>query len=280
MSDTILNKDLEMFLKETKDLLHDDKAGVKKKDRKLKKTIAFASGKGGVGKTTLAVNLGLALLNKKLDMGVFDADLGMADGDILLGTKVEFTLMDYLKGLASWEEIVHKSHGLKLISAGTGVAELANIGEMEKSFIYSNIISQIDCDYLIVDTGAGISENTTYFLEKADIPVIVITPEPTSICDGYGIIKTLLKNNIKNEINVIINRAYDEDEANVTFLNIEKVVEKFYNKKINFAGFIPEDRDISYALFSRKPVYLMKDKPIIKFIEKVTGFLYNKLESE
>ncbi|MFA7577333.1 MAG: AAA family ATPase [Candidatus Muiribacteriota bacterium] len=274
---------IDEFLAETKKLIEDNQSkNSSEKEELIKsrpKIISVASGKGGVGKTTLSVNLALSLIEKGLKLTLFDADMGMADSDILLGATINTTLMDYLNGKIDFDEIIHKVLGMDLISGGSGVAELANLGRMERNYIYSDILKKIHTEYMIIDTGAGISENTTFFMLEADIRLIVITPEPTSIVDGYGMIKTLFKMGCPT-VYVVINRAFDEIEAKATFENIKNVASKTFNNNLIYCGYVPDDRDVQYALFQRKPVFLLKEKPVVKFIEKVGGFLYNTLEAE
>ncbi|PLX18775.1 MAG: hypothetical protein C0601_03790 [Candidatus Muiribacterium halophilum] len=262
------------LIKETKELLIEEP--FEKESANTPSVISFSSGKGGVGKTTLSINIAIDLANKGNKVTLLDADLGLSDGDILLGKEIHNTLIDYLEGRCDFQSIKNSFYGITFISAGSGVSQIANMDDDEKKYVFNDIIKKIDSDYLIIDTGAGISSNTTFFVEQSDIAVVVVTPEPTSIVDAYGLIKTMYLKGYKN-ISVIINRAIDDDEAISTFQNLARVVKKYFSFDLSYFGFIPEDREVQFALYKRIPVILQKEKSVSKKIEKVSGLLYNDL---
>jgi len=260
------------LIQETKELLEE-----KTDDKRLEKNpliFSFSSGKGGVGKTTLSINIAIDLAEKGLDVTLLDADLGLSDGDILLGKQIPNTLIDYLEGRCSFDDIKNAFFGLTFISAGSGISQIANMDDDEKKYVFSDMIKRIRGDILIVDTGAGISSNTTFFVESSDLAVVVVTPEPTSIVDAYGLIKTMFLKGYKS-ISVVINRVIDEEEAVSTFTNLSRVIKHYFSFDIEYAGFIPEDREVQYALYKRIPVILQREKAVAEKIEKVSGLLYN-----
>ncbi|MCK9225317.1 MAG: P-loop NTPase [Candidatus Muirbacterium halophilum] len=261
------------LIAETQQLVEKDNIIVKP-ENKIKKIISIASGKGGVGKTTLAVNFSLALSALNIKTTLLDVDLGLGDGDIIMGLSLKNTLIDFLTKKVDFKSIVNRYFDIDFISAGSGISELADLGDTEKNFIWNSIKSNLHTDVLFVDTGAGISSNTTFFLKRSDFTIIIATPEPTSFVDAYGAIKTMFARGYNN-ILVLINRAYDEEEALDIFSRMNRVSEKSLGKSLTYLGFIPEDKEYQYALFKRKPVFFDKDSQARFYIEKVIGLLYN-----
>ena len=157
------------------------------------KTIAISSGKGGVGKTSLAVNTSIKLSMQGMNVALLDADFGMANSHILLNQKVNKTVQDILEHSIDIEEVVHDtSSGLKLIPGGSGILELLNLDSKKRWEIIRSLDPLKDSlEYLIVDTPAGASDASLEFAAACDKVVVVLVPEPTSFMDAYAFIKAL-----------------------------------------------------------------------------------------
>lgn len=228
------------------------------------RVIAVASGKGGVGKTNLVVNLAVELTRRGKRVVVFDADLGMANVEVLLGIIPRYTLYDFLFDDRSIDEIMAVSpQGIHVISGGSGFVELANLDHYSRQRLEQGL-QELDkkFDYVLVDTGAGISKTVLGFVAACDEVIVVITPEPTSLTDAYGLIKVLSKFNIHREIMVVVNRISNEKDALVTFARMDTAATKFLQAKLINTGFIPEDSVVGKAVKSQVPYTLMAPKSL------------------
>ncbi|MCO4783523.1 MAG: MinD/ParA family protein [Candidatus Cloacimonetes bacterium] len=220
-------------------------------------TIAVTSGKGGVGKSNIVSNLAIqfGLAGKKVM--VLDADLGMANLDVLFGVRPKYTLYHCLEGGKDLLEVITSvNQNVKLIAGGSGIAQLAELPEEARnSFLESLQKIRQYTDILLIDTGAGISSNVTGFLSYADEVLLVSTPEPTSMADCYGIIKTLTrtKQELPN-LGVLVNRSNTPMEAYEVSTKLTTLSEKFLNVKVNYKGYILEDESIQKAVRSQRPL--------------------------
>ncbi|AEF94627.1 Cobyrinic acid ac-diamide synthase [Desulfotomaculum nigrificans CO-1-SRB] len=223
------------------------------------RVIAVASGKGGVGKTNLVVNLAVELRRRGKRVAIFDADLGMANAEVLLGIVPQYTMYDFLfKGKSIKDIMVCAEQGIYVISGGSGFLELANLDSRSRQRL-SQCLQELedDFDYILVDTGAGISKTVLGFVAAADEVIVVITPEPTSLTDAYGLIKILAKYHVHDEIMVTVNRAADEKEAQRTFKRLELTASRFLQIKLINLGFIPEDHAVVRAVKNQQPFMIM-----------------------
>jgi flagellar biosynthesis protein FlhG len=222
------------------------------------RAIAVASGKGGVGKTSLSVNLAICLAKMGCRITLFDADLGMANVEVMLGLAPPYSLYDVLFGDKSLEEIIVQGpQGINIISGGSGFLQMANLDQQRRKQLITmlNQFSNQD-DFLIIDTGAGISKNVLGFVAAAGEVIIVATPEPTSLTDAYALIKVLANFKIPSEIHIVINRSYNGREARRTLDRLQATTGRFLNIKINSLGWLPEDRLVSQAIKSQEPFVL------------------------
>ncbi len=228
----------------------------KNKEKKKSRVIAFTSGKGGVGKTNIVANVAylLSTINKKVI--VFDADLGLANIDILLGLKPKHSLIDVIKNGKKMKEIMIKvNDNFHVIPAGSGVEEMANISEPVFSKIKDELMEIIkDTDVLLIDTGAGISKKVTSFIKSSEEIVVVTTPEPTSMADAYAVIKIASTNYKKENISVFVNMAKSKQEAETTYENLNKICKKFLNKEFKYSGFSLIDKNLPSAVKQQKAV--------------------------
>ncbi len=228
----------------------------KAKDKKKSRVIAFTSGKGGVGKTNIVANLAylLSTINKKVI--VFDADLGLANIDILLGLKPKHTLIDVIKKGKKMKDIMIKvNNNFLVIPAGSGVEEMANISEAVFSKIKDDLQEIIkETDILLIDTGAGISKKVTSFIKSSEEVVVVTTPEPTSMADAYAVIKIASSNYKRENINIFVNMAKNQQEAETTYNNLNKICKKFLSKEFRNGGYSLIDKNLPLAVKQQKAV--------------------------
>lgn len=228
----------------------------KNSESKCAKIIAVSSGKGGVGKTAFTVNLGLSLANLGKKVLMLDADLGLANLHVLLGLIPNFNLQHVIKGEKELEEIIlQKGSNLQIIPGGSGIKDLANLQEGQIQ-LFLDKLSQLDeeYDFFLIDTGAGLSESILNFIYPSDEVIIVTTPEPTSLTDAYGLIKTLVIQNYRGNFNIVINKAMSKREGSFTAQKLSKVVEKFLNNcSIHILGVVLYDKIVSESIKKQKP---------------------------
>jgi flagellar biosynthesis protein FlhG len=220
------------------------------------RVLSFTSGKGGVGKTHIVVNLAYALQQLGARVMILDADLGLANVDVLLGLAPQFNLQHVLEGKKTLSEIlVQGPAGMTILPASTGVCEVAHISEAQR-FHLLDALDELhhDFDYLLVDTGAGISNNVIYFNLAAQEIVIVVTPEPTSLTDAYALMKVLAKQYAEKRFKVVMNAVADDVEAEESFRRLSMVTERFLNVSLDFFGAIPHDNAFSWAVRQQKPL--------------------------
>jgi flagellar biosynthesis protein FlhG len=235
---------------------------IMQKNKSAKKTkfrvITVSSGKGGVGKTNFVINLAVSLRNKGLRITVLDADFGMADIDVLMGIKCNYTIYDMLYGNKHLEDIiVNADDGIKLISGGSGIKELANITDAKMKKLVDEFSKLQDVDILLVDTGAGLSKTVLKFIELADDVLIITNPEPTAITDAYGLIKVIYKNKLNDNIYLVINRVKNIKEAQDTYDKLSKTVYAFLSEKIKYLGFVSDDSKVRMSVVEQKPFFIL-----------------------
>lgn len=224
-------------------------------------SIAVTSGKGGVGKTNTAVNLAISLGQTGKRVLLFDADFGLANVHVLLGTKPTKSVADFLdKKCTMKESITSFSDNMKIISGGSGLTELLNLDNRRRHQIFSGI-SNLDqgIDYLIVDCPAGAADGTLFFASASDLVVVVLIEEPTSFLDAYALIKAAnLDTGVKN-FAVVVNMADNKSVAKSSFEKFREIAMRFLDVNLHYAGMIPHSKDIKRAVAQRKPVTI--DKP-------------------
>jgi flagellar biosynthesis protein FlhG len=219
--------------------------------------ISISSGKGGVGKTNIVANLGLALTRLGKRVLVLDADLGLANIDILLGLTPRFTIEHLLTGQKRLQDIlVSGPEGMVILPAGSGIPELTELNEGQKLFLL-NEMDQLSqrIDLLLIDTGAGIAANVLYFNLAAQESIIIITPEPTSLTDAYALIKVLATRHQKKHFIVLANAVANELEAKEVFRKISLVADRFLGSvSLDYLGFVPLDEHVLKAVRKQKAV--------------------------
>jgi len=222
------------------------------------KIITLTSGKGGVGKTVTSINLGLCLAATGKRVVLVDADLGLANVDVLLGVNHPYNLYHVLTGEVSLNDvIVEHPAGLQIIPGGSGLSRLANLSEFERQHLLQ-ILSDLQnqCDIILFDTAAGINKNVMAFVDLADLVMVVTTPEPAAITDAYAMIKTTVQQQAQGRICVLLNRVSSRHEARACQQRLAQVTKRFLNAGIYDAGYILEDSYVSQAVRTRKPFVL------------------------
>ena len=251
----------------------------KKKVKNCAKVIAVTSGKGGVGKTSVTVNLAIALSQKGNRVVIIDADLGLSNVDVVFGIVPKYTLLDCVNGEKGILEILCDGpNNIKFTSGGSGVQELLNLDKNSLDSFIANI-SLLDhiADYILIDTGAGLSDTVMKFVLSAEEVILVITPEPTSITDAYALVKTVSYTKKDCLINVLINRADSEYEAKNVYNNFAMVSDRFLDMKLESIGYLPYDQSFTKSVKMQKPYILNYPKnSTSKLISDIADSIINR----
>ena len=242
-------------------------------------TIAVASGKGGVVKTSLAVNCAVKLSMDGKKVVLLDADFGLANAHIMLNQKVDATIAEFLEGKKNIEELVHISvAGLKLIPGGSGVLEIMNIDSKKRWQVIRSLDHiKDDLDVLIVDTPAGASDSSIEFAAACGQILVVLVGEPTSFMDAYAFIKALHIEKGVEKVSIVVNLAKDASHANQSFNSFKKIVTQFLSVEISLAGWLPSTQIISNSIIARKPFVLNPkadpslNKKIVEINQNIEG---------
>lgn len=249
------------------------------------RVITVTSGKGGVGKSNLAINLAIAMSRMGQKVVVLDADFGLANIEVMLGIRPKYNLADLMfRGKSLLDIITEGPEGIGFISGGSGIKELTNLTR-EQLINLSSRLEELDkrADVVIIDTGAGISDNVMEFVTLSAEVLLVVTPEPTSITDAYALLKTLDRRpefarehcNIK----LIANRTTNEKEGQELFEKLSLVADKFLNISLEYIGSIPVDKNINKAVMKQKAVSIaFPDSISSKAIEEMTGKILDNSE--
>lgn len=221
------------------------------------RVVSVTSGKGGVGKTNVVSNLAMALAGMGKRVLIWDADLGLANIDVLLGLKPEYNIHHLLKGEKSLKEIIIDGPGgIKIMPASSGIQELSALGEGQKVRLLSELDDyEEELDFLLVDTGAGISSNVMYFNLAARELIVVVTPEPTSITDAYALVKVMSTRYNRKEFAILPNMVASEREAKGVFQLLAAVADKHLDSiSLDYLGYIPSDTLLPKAVRQQKAV--------------------------
>ncbi len=229
-----------------------------RKPKRLARVISITSGKGGVGKTTVTVNLAIAFAKLGKKVAIFDADLGLANVHILLGVKPKLNMRHVIEDNFKLDEaIVEGPMGIKLISGGQGVREMANLTADQRRVLLRQLDRlEKEVDILLIDTGAGISENVLRFATFADETIVVTTPNIAAAADGYSIIKILLEMEPQSKIGVVANQVASMYHSKNVFNRINAAAIKHLNTPLGDLGFIIEDPKVEAANQARKPLLM------------------------
>ncbi|MBP8991208.1 MAG: MinD/ParA family protein [Spirochaetes bacterium] len=231
------------------------------KNKQKTKIIAISSGKGGVGKTNFAVNLAIAYSKLGKKTIVMDADLGLANVNVILGVIPKFNLYHVIKNKKTMKEIVLDTpYGIKIIAGASGFSQLANLSDEQRDVFIQSLSELETADIIIIDTGAGVSNNVLSFILAADETIIITTPETTSITDAYGIIKSIYSLEKDIPIKLVINKCSSIMEGKKVADRIINISFQFLSIKVENLGYIMQDEIVEKAVRVQKPFYTLNPK--------------------
>ena len=220
------------------------------------RVIAITSGKGGVGKTNLTVNLAIAMAKIGRRVLIVDADLGMANVDVVLGTVSKHHLLHLLQPDVALEDVlIHGPYGVNYISGGSAIERALDFSPKERQCLLDKLAAcEKLADIVLVDTGAGLGRNVLDFILAADEVILVTTPEPTALTDAYAVMKAYSRNSEKKDLKIVVNRVYDEDECNEVLTKLRRTSEKFLSLPLTSLGMVYEDRSVMNAVKNQQPL--------------------------
>lgn len=220
----------------------------------ITRVISLTSGKGGVGKTNMTVNLATSLARMGNSVLILDADLGLANVDILLGLTPKYNLHDVLNGKRSLEDVlVDGPNGVSVIPAASGIESLSNLNTEDKLLLMEALENlSLDFDYMLIDTKAGIGSDVMFFNSAASEIFVVINNEPTSLTDAYALIKVLANNYGEKTFSVISNDVIDAAEGIKAYERLQQVVDRFLKVKLSYIGHVPSDPLVNEAVRAQR----------------------------
>ncbi|MEG1256032.1 MinD/ParA family protein [Clostridium sp.] len=221
------------------------------------KIFTITSGKGGVGKSNIVINLAIALRKLGKKVLVLDADLGMGNADVLVGTIPKYTIFDVIFNNKSINDVVINGPlGIKILCGGTGLSRLDDLDTDQRMRLIEKLGEIKSFEYILIDTGAGINRTVMAFIECSHEVFIVTTPEPTALTDAYSLLKTVCNYKVKDSAKIIVNKVLDEKEGNNTFSRLNNSAQKFLGAELVHLGNVAEDRRLVQAVRMQKPVIL------------------------
>ncbi len=222
------------------------------------RVIAISSGKGGVGKTSVTTNLGIALAQLGAKVCILDADTGLANINILLNLRPEYTIEHLLNGEKNIDEIMLEGPlGIKVVPAASGITECVDLNPQQHQLL-SQALENLESrfDYLLVDTAAGIGDTVLEFIASSQYCVLVVSPEPTSLTDAFALMRVMKRRALKQPIYTIVNRAPSVGKANEIFRRFSAAAKKYLHTRIGYMGSIAEDPAISSAICLQTPIII------------------------
>ena len=222
------------------------------------RVITVTSGKGGVGKSNISVNLAINFRRQGKRVVIFDADFGLANVEVIFGVVPKYSLFDLIyQNLGITDVLTSGPFGIDFSSGGTGVQELFNLDNHQIEYMIRQLY-KLDtiADIIIIDTGAGISDAVMNFILASNEILLITTPEPTAITDAYAVLKAIKKregveNLQKKSINLLVNRVENDAEGLEIFKKLNKVTERFLHVKLNNIGFLPNDKSLEKAVIEQ-----------------------------
>lgn len=225
------------------------------KDRATR-VYSITSGKGGVGKTAVTANIAVSLARLGKKVLILDADLGLANIDVVFGLAPKYNLNHFFSGEQELSAIlVDGPHGVKILPAGSGVQNFTHLDSRHKQKLLDGLdLMHNDFDFVLIDTEAGISENVTYFNTAAQEILVVTTPDPTAITDAYALMKLLSTQYHEKRFNLVVNMIQNEEEALDVYRKLTMVSNRYLDISIEFLGSIPADRQMIDAIRKQKVI--------------------------
>ena len=233
-----------------------------KQSRKTR-IITVASGKGGVGKTNVSVNMALAYARLGKKVIVMDADLGLANVNVMLNMIPKYNLYHVIRKQKTMKDILlDTEYGIQIVAGASGFSKIANLSEDERQNFINELYTLSNADIIIIDTSAGVSNNVLSFVAAADDAVIITTPEPTAITDAYGIIKIIATevDNLNMGLKLVVNRVKTVAEAKKVADRMINIAGQFLNLKVDYLGFIYDDPAVPQAVLRQKPFMVLDPK--------------------
>lgn len=218
------------------------------------RVIAVTSGKGGVGKSTLSVNLAISIAKLGKKVLLFDGDLGLANINVLMGIIPEHNIYEVIKGKKKVQDIViSTSYGIDIIAGANGISQLANLSDTQRETFVEQLGELSGYDVMMIDTGAGVGANVIGLVMPADDILVVTTPEPTAITDAYGMIKSIVANGKEKSIKLIVNRVPSAIEAKRVADRLISISSQFLKTKVESVGFVFEENLVQKSIRSQRP---------------------------
>lgn len=230
---------------------------------KKTRIIAVASGKGGVGKTNIATNLAIAYSKIGKKVIVLDADLGLANVNVVMGIIPKYNLYHLIKKQKTLKDILlDTGYGIKIVAGASGFSKIANLNEEERKSFIKEMSELSVADIIIIDTSAGVSNNVLGFIAAADDVLIVTTPEPTAITDAYGIIKIISTeiDSLNIGLKLIVNRVRSVTQGKKVSERVINIAGQFLNLKVDYLGFVYEDVTVQNSVLKQKPFMVVDPK--------------------
>lgn len=239
--------------------------------------ISISSGKGGVGKSNFSINFALNLIKKGYKVAIIDADVGLGNIEILLGIEVKNTISDLIVGDKEITEILGEGPlGLKIISGGKGLQELDNMTEENIAKVLEGVARLENLvDFILIDTGAGISQVVIDFILASEEVVVITTPDPTSIMDSYILVKTLSFKDYRGKVNLVSNMVDSSKEGRITYEKIKRAASNFLSMETNYLGYISKDDKVNKSV--RKQIPFTIGYPASKIVKEIEYIIDNFL---
>lgn len=236
------------------------------------RVVAIASGKGGVGKTNLAVNLALSLAKHGLRVALLDADLGTANVDVVLGIQPRYHLQHVITGQRALAEIIVEGpYGLQIVPGASGLPDLVDLPDAQReALLRSLLVLNGRVDILLIDTGAGVGRNVVQFVLAAGEALLITTPEPTAIVDAYALMKVLAGYQLPIAINLVINCVRNRPEGDATVRKLAAVAEQFLGRRVRALGALPYDPSVLEAVRAQVPFVQSRPRsPVSQAIQRI-----------
>ncbi len=227
------------------------------------RVIAVSSGKGGVGKTNLSINLALAYAELGKKVIVLDADLGLANVNVILGIIPKYNLYHLIRKQKSIQDIIlDTGYGIQIVAGASGFSKIANLSPDEREHFIVELSELSSADVIIIDTSAGVSSNVLDFIAAADDAIIVTTPEPTAITDAYGIVKIIATeiDYLNIGLKLVVNRVKSVTQGKKVAERVISIAGQFLNLKIDYLGYVYEDSAVGQAVLKQKPFFIVDPK--------------------
>jgi flagellar biosynthesis protein FlhG len=243
------------------------------------RVIAVTSGKGGVGKTNMSANLAALAARSGKRVLILDADLGLANVDIIFGVKPMHHIGDLLQaGVSAMDVLIQAAPNIHILPAGSGVQRLTELERKDKLRLVAALDGLEDhFDLVIIDSGAGIGDNVLFFVGMAQEVVLVLSPEPTSLVDAYAVVKVLSQQAGIRNFAVVINPVVDEMPARDMFQKLSTVTGRFLTAKLRHLGYVPRDENVHRAVMAQRPVVdLFPMAPASRAIAEVAARLFSE----